>query len=201
MDFKCFLKLALVGTATGIMSSSAFAAWSPKYTQYIEKNIPRTLVSVHPSQVEMLCPKYSRLRTDDKEKFWADLFQAISQAESNHNHTTRFREVGLGRDMVTGSQIFSEGLLQLSYADARVWKCDFDWSRDRRLAAKDARKTIFDPYKQFECAFNIFEGLMVRKGKNLVTSRGHYWSTLMTGRPGYKRLSQALRARVGGYCH
>ena len=79
----------------------------------------------------------------DKRAFWAYFFQALSGAEAGLEPTTNVRhtepEVAV-KDDVTKGMVHSEGLLQLTYMDAKRYGCDFDWEKDRRLPAKDPSK-------------------------------------------------------------
>jgi hypothetical protein len=68
-------------------------------------------------------------------------------------------ETTMGTDPVTGKQVASEGLLQLSYQDVpnygSVLKyplCKIQWSKDKSLSVTDPKKTILDPYINLECA-------------------------------------------------
>jgi len=182
-------------------TSSYSDGWHPAYQRYIRSKIPNSIVKSTPNQVKALCPKYGVLRNSQKEDFWAHLIEVLSLSESGHRRTLRYKENGLGRDPVTGTYTFSEGLLQLSYADSRYWKCDFNWSVDQNKGSSDPSKSIFHPYKQFDCAFNILHGHLVVKGRPLVTSKDHYWSTLIYGRKGYNRLSASLKSKVAAYCY
>ncbi|MES2855924.1 MAG: hypothetical protein V4692_08670, partial [Bdellovibrionota bacterium] len=69
------------------------------------------------TDIAKFCPAYSKLSTDDKLNFWAQLIAAMSKYESGFKPTTRYVETTMGTDPVTGKQSVSEGLLQLSYQD------------------------------------------------------------------------------------
>ena len=58
-------------------------------------------------------------------------------------------------DSVTGMSGRTEGLLQLTYADAERYGCDFDWQTDRKLKANDPNKTILQPKNNLECGVKI----------------------------------------------
>lgn len=145
-----------------------------------------------PSDVATFCPKYASLSTTDKLNFWAQLVAAMTKYESNFNPTTRYTETSMGIDPVTGKQVVSEGLLQLSYQDERNYSsvapagvCDFDYAADSKLAINDIRRTIFDPKTNLTCGVFILNRLAVKKGIIAVDS-GAYWSVL---RPSGTRLA------------
>jgi hypothetical protein len=125
------------------------------------------------------CPSYSSLDTADKLNVWVYLISAVTKYESGFNPTSRMKE-NLGTDAVTHSQVYSEGLLQLSYQDSLGYKfCnEFDWNADKNLGAKDPRKTILDPYKNLRCGIRILNKI-VGKHNLIAFNSGHYWSTLM----------------------
>lgn len=143
------------------------------------------------------CPKFKNLGSSQKINFWAFLLSAITKYESNFKPVTRFREPGLGRDLVTNEPVYSEGLLQLSYQDAKIHNCEFDWSRDRHLSPKDPRKTIFDPLKNLKCGIGILAAQLRRSG-NISVNRGEaYWSVLQpSGRYSKVRQIQTLTRRM-----
>lgn len=88
----------------------------------------------------------------------------------------------MGTDPVTGRQVASEGLLQLSYQDVQ-WApyCEFDWSVDKKYSDTDARKSIFDPEKITEdCGIQILDRQVAKKS-NIALSSGVYWAVLKIG--------------------
>ncbi len=132
------------------------------------------------ADVQMFCPSYARLSTDDKVNFWVYLISAVVKYESAFSPTSRMRETGLGTDTVTGQHVYSEGLLQLSYQDGQNYAfCnEFDWRRDKDLNPTDPHKTILDPIKNLRCGIRILNKVIGRH--NLIAfDSGHYWSTLM----------------------
>lgn len=100
----------------------------------------------------------------------------------------------MGTDAVTGAQVYSEGLLQMSYQDTQWYTfCEFDWSKDRNLSATDPRKTIFDPKKNLACGLRVLANQIAKKGLIAVTS-GTYWAVITPGNK-YNKLAE-IRALV-----
>jgi len=133
------------------------------------------------ADAELFCPKYDSLTEDQKINFWGALFSGITKFESNYSPTSRMQETTMGTDPVTKQPVYSEGLLQLSYQDVQ-WApyCEFDWSKDKYLSAKDPKKTILDPYKNLRCGILIMANQIKKKG-NIVLSSGVYWAVLKRG--------------------
>ena len=155
-------------------------AWSIHAYKVIEAHGLKMLAG--PRDVKEFCPKYFEQSRIMKINFWVYLISAMVKYESGFNPLSRMKEVGLGIDPVTGQQVYSEGLLQLSYQDALAYKfCDeFDWASDSRFAANDPRRSILDPYKNLSCGIRILETIVTKKSAISFKS-GHYWSVLMTG--------------------
>lgn len=128
-----------------------------------------------------ICPKYTSLSKAQKETVWAQFWVGVAKFESSWSPTNRFLESGLGKDEVTGQNVYSEGLLQLSYGD-KLWApfCAFNWAADKKLSATNPNKTIFDPKINLDCGIHIMANQIVNKGKAILTS-GVYWSTLKDG--------------------
>ena len=127
------------------------------------------------------CPNYNNLNSFDRARAWTILLSAIAKFESGFNPVSRYRETTMGTDPVTGQPVWSEGLLQLSYQDVQSYpECnEFDWQRDRLLAATDPNKTILDPQKNLRCGTRIMRRLIARNGL-IALSRG-YWAVLIPG--------------------
>lgn len=124
------------------------------------------------------CPKYDQLSRLQKINFWGALISGMTKFESSYKATARMVEVGLGKDPFTGRQIASEGLLQLSYADAKYRSyCKMSWAADKNKADTDPTKTIFDPYVNLQCGVKILGRQIYEKGKVAITS-GAYWSVI-----------------------
>jgi hypothetical protein len=133
------------------------------------------------SDVTNFCPNYASLSRQHKVEFWATLFSEVSYYESGWDPLNRYTETTMGTDPITGKQVVSEGLLQLSYQDILNYPtCQFNWSADKNLSSTDPRKTILDPDINLQCGAIIMSKQVSRKNA-IVISSGAYWSTLMSG--------------------
>ncbi len=133
------------------------------------------------SDMTTFCPRYYELNREQRANVWAGLFSAVSKYESSYDPTSRMRETTMGTDPVTGEQVVSEGLLQLSYQDMGSAKwCAFDWEADKKLAADDPRKTILDPYRNLHCGVGIMARQIAKQNK-ISVSKGLYWAVLREG--------------------
>ena len=110
----------------------------------------------------------------DKRAFWAYTFQALAGAEAGLKPTTDVRhtepEVAV-QDTVTKRTVRQEGLLQLTYMDAKRYGCDFDWEQDKALAEKVPAKTILTPRNNLLCGVKILENQMLTQRKPLLSRR------------------------------
>jgi hypothetical protein len=124
------------------------------------------------ANVSSFCPKYKGL---DGKTVWLNIVKSLAWAESEWNPETTYRETTMGTDPVTGAQIVSEGLMQLSYTDSR------NWSSIAACKAIDyAKKNIRDPIVNISCAMGIMGKLVARdpaKDISDTKSGGAYWSS------------------------
>lgn len=146
------------------------------------------------ADVQAFCPGYERLNDGRRANFWALLVSAIAKYESGFDPTDRYLESSsMGKDPVTGQRVWSEGLLQLSYGDARFPFCEFDWDADRRLRPDDPRKTIFDPDLNLSCGIKILARQIRTKGRiSVPVGEGAYWSTLHRRAPEIRSLTRKM---------
>jgi hypothetical protein len=150
------------------------------------------------SDMKSFCPTYFSLSPNQKVNFWAYLISSMVKYESNFDPTMRYVESTMGTDPITGKQIVSEGLLQLSYQDVLAYPyCnEFDWEYDRRLPANDPKKTILNPYKNLTCGIRILNQ-QVKRYDLIAVDRGAYWAVLKpsskyTKLPQIKALTNAV---------
>lgn len=158
--------------------------WSLAIYRFIQSEQP-VLLQTQVTDMNTFCPRYDSLAQVQKINFWGQLVAAIAKFESGWKPVTRYVETTMGDDAITGEQIVSEGLLQLSYQDAKYTPsfCKFDWSADKSLNAKnplDARKTIFDPYKNLRCGLAIL-AKQIKSKKAIAVNSGAYWSVIKLG--------------------
>jgi hypothetical protein len=163
--------------------------WNPDWDLIVEQALPPDLLSAKVARdVRPFCPRFAVMDEADKRAFWAYFFQALAGAEAGLSPTTDIRhtepEVAV-KDDVTKRMVRSEGLLQLTYMDAKRYGCDFDWDADKKLAEKDPAKTILQPKNNLTCGILILDNQLITQGK-LLLSRSSYWSTLQPGRPSYR---------------
>lgn len=163
--------------------------WRPEWDAVIEKELPEDLLSPKMGgKVRQFCPHFRTMSEPDRRAFWAYFFQALSGAEAGLKSTSDVQhtepQVAV-TDHVSHRMVRSEGLLQLTYEDARRYGCDFDWNADKRLPEHDHDKTILQPENNLLCGVNILANQLVVRKKPLVT-KSSYWSTLRPDWPGYK---------------
>lgn len=160
-------------------------AWSSFVFELISAEIFEVLDSA--KDAKRICSKYEVLSRDQRILIWGELISAMAYFESGWSPTSRMTETTMGTDPVTGKQVASEGLLQLSYQDVpnygSVLKyplCKIEWGKDKSLSVTDPKKTIFDPYINLECGLRILAN-QVQKKKLVVLSSGAYWAVLKDG--------------------
>lgn len=152
------------------------AEWTQIVRDVVSNSAPALLKG--PGDVGDFCPMYDRLGTQDRLNFWAELISAVSKYESSWIPTTRMIETTMGTDPVTGRQVASEGLLQLSYQDVQWARyCEFDWATDKNYSDTDPRKSIFDVRKNLSCGIQILDRQVAKKS-NIALTTGVYWAVL-----------------------
>jgi hypothetical protein len=129
---------------------------------------------------------YNTLNRHQKINVWGELISAICYYESGWNPTSRMVETTMNTDPVTGNQVASEGLMQLSYQDERSYsgklevECKFDWDRDRALFRnnpKDPNITILNPFYNLEFGIGIL-AYQIKNYKEIILSRNVYWAVI-----------------------
>jgi hypothetical protein len=156
-------------------------SWDPQWDTIVEKALPADMISGRVArQVRSYCPRFASLNEADKRAFWAYTFQALAGAEAGLKPTTNVRhtdpEVAV-EDTVTKGTVHQEGLLQLTYMDAKRYGCEFDWKHDKNLPAKDPEKTILQPRNNLLCGVKIMHHQLITQHKPLLSSTS-YWVTL-----------------------
>ncbi len=169
--------------------------WNPDWDVIVEKALPPEMLSPGVSHdVARFCPRFSSMSDTDKRAFWAYFFQALAGAEAGLNPRTRVHHTDpevAKTDKVTGVAVRSEGLLQLSYGDGKVYGCDFDWEGDRKLPPNSPAKTILQPKNNLECGVKILSNQIIDQHKPLFTHTS-YWSTLHPGRKSYRVFAKEM---------
>lgn len=171
-------------------------AWDPAWDRYVEEALQPAMLSTEvPRDVRQFCPRFYQMSSLDKKAFWAYFFQALAGTEAGLDPDTRVRHTEPAvavKDDVTGRQVRSEGLLQLTYEDAERYGCDFDWQKDKALPAKDPAKTILQPKNNLECGVKILSRQILDQHKG-VLSRSSYWSPLQPGTVPYRNFVKQMQ--------
>lgn len=154
----------------------------PEWTTYLVKSIKSDFGVISKAKdLPELYPGYEKLNDEQKVNVIAELLVQVMKYESNWKPDCYYVESTMGIDPITGRQVASEGLFQLSYQDQKnyikYFDCGFDWSKDKLLKNNDPKKTIFDPEKNIKCGVKIL-ARQVEKYGSITISKGAYWSTL-----------------------
>jgi hypothetical protein len=164
--------------------------WNPEWDAFIEKKIPPQMLGPQvPHDVKRFCPNFYSMSETDKRTFWAYFFQALAAAEAGINPHVIARHANLDPPERAASSRYTEGLLQLSYADHKRYGCDFDWRADRELPPGE--RSILQPKKNLVCGINILENQIIQKHEPLLT-RSSYWSTLRPGTLSYRVFAKQM---------
>lgn len=171
-------------------------SWDPQWDVIVEQALSPEMLSPRVARgVRSYCPRFASMSNADKRAFWAYTFQAIAAAEAGLKPTTDVRhtepEVAV-EDTVTKRVVRQEGLLQLTYMDAKRYGCDFDWQKDKRLAEKDPARTILTPRNNLLCGVKILENQMLTQRKPLL-SASSYWVTLRPAQPSYQVFAKQMK--------
>jgi len=149
--------------------------WSDYLYSLIEKNGDRLVNGA--SDIKTFCPKYYQASRSEKIEFWGHLISEMAYFESRHQPTRRFAEPKK-KDKITGKQLYSEGLMQMSYQDVMGNpECQFDWKADSKYAIDDPRRSILNPYKNLHCAFLVIRKQITRHDK-IAIGQGAYWAVI-----------------------
>lgn len=169
--------------------------WDPAWDKVVEQALPPEMLSAQAGRdVRRLCPEFDAMPEADKRAFWAYFLQALAAAEAGLKPTTNVRHTEPAvavKDDVTGQTVHQEGLLQLTYADAKRYGCDFDWDADRKLGPKNPWRTILQPKNNLECGVKILDNQLFTLHKPLLTATS-YWSTLRPGTTSFRVWSKQM---------
>ncbi len=155
-------------------------AWSNIVYSVIQSEEPQMLGQNTADDVEIFCPKYRSLNDNQRLNFWGQLIAGMVANESSFKLNNYYVEATFTQpDPVTGRQVASEGLLQLSYQDEKNYNlnCGFNWAVDKNYSDTDIRKSIFNPAKNLRCGIKIL-ARQLTKQRAISTSTGVYWAVL-----------------------
>lgn len=189
------------------------SGWLDTYTIAVETTVSSKypeLLNLSPKRLGVVCPAWDRLTNREREAFWSSLVWSIAGPESGYRRTAIFRETSLPIDKVTGRQIRSEGLLQLSYVDVVNYRYpgkDVSWIQDRVAALADytkgvssgnPKRTLLDAYANLNLGLWIMYRQLtaIHATQPLETALGHYWATMRTSGSGFPRVLANLRKRA-----
>lgn len=197
--------------ANPIAAPQVISGWLTEYSQHIEATVSRNypdLLGVTDSRMKTVCPLWSGLDRGGREKFWSSLLWAIAGPESARNRTSVYVETTMSTDPVTGQQVRSEGLLQLSYQDVPAYhytEGDISWENDRSMALADyvnkvksgnPARTILNAYANLNLGLFIMNRLVtVHPSDLLETALGRYWSTMRATGSSFKTVLSGLKSR------
>lgn len=160
---------AVGGAALSWETVASRAAWSAE----LRGAVAAKQADLEKGNPEQFIAGYGALAAGMKVKFWAELIVAMAKFESAWKPTTRFKEPA-------PLNVFSIGLLQLSYEDAAHYPLE---------PLNPGAKSLEDPLVNLRCAVVILARLLEKDGVVVGHSDGNhrggaaYWSVL---RPGAK---------------
>lgn len=172
--------------------------WLPSYDSLVRSEITPEMMQVHYNRMKDFCPEWNKLGPDQKRDFYANLVQAVAWAESGYDSASMYVEDKLGKDQVTGQNVVSEGLMQLSYQDKTQYgdACDFHYEQDKAdfladlgnntkgsLRSKHLHRRILNPQANLTCAMAILQKLLTSSSKPVPEVFAPYWSTLNSNHP------------------
>lgn len=166
--------------------------WSQQVSRYVDENM-ETIGAA--KDLTYFCPKYQTLDRQKKIKAVAELIASVIYFESSYNPVSWMTETTMGIDPVTGKQVKSQSLMQLSYQD-KNWApwCQFDWEKDKHLSPSDPKATINVPAINLGCGLPILNNQIKKRGV-FAAKEGVYWAVLRGGDKYETR--QSFCARTG----
>lgn len=200
-------------TPTSGVRPQVIAGWLDEYSTSIEENVSRNypeLLGLTGTRMKTVCPAWDRLDRGTREKFWSALLWSIAGPESGRNRTVIYRETTMSIDAVTGQQIRSEGLLQLSYVDVPNYRYkggDISWENDKTMALSDYAKaltkgnperTILNAYANLNLGTWIIYRQLVflHPAEMLETALGRYWHTMRVTSSSFSKVISNLKTRI-----
>lgn len=222
---KKLLLIASFSSGCGLASGSATSAHAQANNaepSRVQEQEIRELIDRHlapelsePGRLRVsFCPRWNQMTTNERRETLQHFFVALARAESNFRpHLMYFEPSISGRDLTTGQEHVSEGLLQLSYQDARIYGCRFDYDREHRefqqdfearnermsWKAQNSHRSILQPDRNLECGARIANRLLLSSRnaqRDLLQVMGAYWGTLRSGRPSRNKIIREVQQRM-----
>lgn len=170
--------------------------WPAEYDAFLKVEIAKypELQKVAASRLSNLCPKFASV---DKAKAFAAIIYGLALKESSYDRSSMYLETTFTElDQVTGLPVISEGLLQMSYQDAK-WSpgCDFNYKKDKDAHFADWKnrkgkqswksthpeKDTINPYKNLACGVYWFDRLLKNPkfaAQKAEVTLGRYWRAI-----------------------
>jgi hypothetical protein len=132
------------GNAPPLSPDEPIAGGPASYDTHIESRIASNhlplIEDLAADRMKLIASNWARLAREERLKWWSCFLWAVSGPESSRNRTLIYVEDTMDTDPVTGYQVRSEGLLQLSYQDIGNYKFGEGagwWTHDREMAIAD----------------------------------------------------------------
>jgi hypothetical protein len=186
--------------------------WLPEYSSFIEAKVSDVfpaLLGISDSRMSTVCPNWGSLDREAREKFWSALLHSIAVPESALTRNMIYREATMSVDAVTGLQIRSEGLLQLSYVDVRNYRYpsgEISWEKDRTMALADyasgtksgnPKRTLLNAYANLNLGLFIMNRLQaIHPSEKLEKAYGRYWHTMQTTSRSFSKVVSGLKTKI-----
>jgi hypothetical protein len=164
--------------------------WNPKWNTYIAQAIADfggTLIegSNQPfDDIQSICPGYSGASRDEKSAFWALFFASFARYESGFDPNMRFKEDSSLKN------VYSEGLLQLSYGDEK---------NHANCPLSKSEGNILFPRENLRCGVAIMVN-QVKSCQCLFTSKHYYWAVLTSKKSDIRRDFKQSAGKLG-FCN
>jgi len=170
--------------------------WLDPWEYFIQDQVKQKypeLLALTPRRMQVVDPKWAGRDEESRLQWWACFLWALAGPESNRSRTMIYVEGTMDKDPVTGFQVRSEGLLQLSYQDVPNYKYkgEISWEKDRELArfdyetkAKfgDGLRTLHSAYANLDLGLFIMRKHLVEfnSDRSFEDALGKYWYVMQT---------------------
>lgn len=202
--------------------------WDNQYSTFIERRIELypELLNLPTKAVAPFCKTWSSLSQAERKKFWVHFLKSMAYAESGwaRGEFTPETSRNLRRDSTTGLRVVSEGLMQISYGDARIYgreyrseACQFPWNEQEKknfiqelnyqkstrseISPSANSSPILHPLRNLACTLDILSVLYDKykfrfNSGGFIKSGALYWATLRPGRRGYTQFVNEFKKEM-----